>query len=77
MMYGETFLRPEHQLQKSQNESQKGMPLETKNTKNYENWKLGFFEPLHMQHCKCIKSIMCFSVETTYTLKFLNPINFE
>ena len=30
------------------------MPLESKNTQNHENWRLGLTESLHMQHC-CLK----------------------
>ena len=33
------------------NKSKKGLPLETKNTQNHENRKLGLTESLHMQHC--------------------------
>ena len=32
------------------NKSKKGLPLETKNTQNQENRRLGLIEPLHMQH---------------------------
>ena len=31
--------------------SQKGLPLETKNTQNHENRRLGLIESLHMRHC--------------------------
>ena len=31
--------------------SQKGLPLETKNTQNHENRRLGLIESPHMQHC--------------------------
>ena len=31
--------------------SQKGLPLETKNTQNHENRRLGLIESHHMQHC--------------------------
>ena len=34
------------------NKSPKGLPLETKNTQNHENWRVGLIESLHMQHCK-------------------------
>ena len=40
--------------------SQKGLPLETKNTKNHENQRLGLIESLHMQHCSlrgCIRPL--------------------
>ena len=40
------------------NKSQKGLPLETKNTQNHENRRLGLIESLHMQHCSmrgCIR----------------------
>ena len=30
---------------------QTGLPLETKNTQNHENRRLGLIESLHMQHC--------------------------
>ena len=33
------------------NKSKKGLPLETKNTQDYENRRLGLIESLHMQHC--------------------------
>ena len=33
------------------NKSQKGLPLETKNTQNYKNGRLSFLESLYMQHC--------------------------
>ena len=33
------------------NNSQKGLPLETKNTQNHENRRLGLTESLHIQHC--------------------------
>ena len=36
----------------------KGLPLETKNTQNHENQRLGLIESLHMQHCSlrgCIR----------------------
>ena len=42
-----------------ENKSQKGLPLETKNTHNHENRRLGLIESLHMQHCSlqiCIRS---------------------
>ena len=35
----------------SYDKSQKGLPLETKNTQNHENRRLGLIEFLHMQHC--------------------------
>ena len=31
------------------NKRQKGLPLETKNSQNHENWRLGLIESLHMQ----------------------------
>ena len=34
------------------NKSQKGLPLETKNTQNHENRRVCLIESLHMQHCK-------------------------
>ena len=40
------------------NKGKKGLPLETKNTQNHENWRLGLIESLHMQHCSlrgCIR----------------------
>ena len=40
--------------------SQKGLPLETKNTQNRENRRLGLIESLHMQHCSlwgCIRPL--------------------
>ena len=33
------------------NKSQKGLPLEIKNTQYHENRRLGSTESLHMQHC--------------------------
>ena len=48
------FLRPPHGTTPAiveYNKSQKGLPLETKNTQNYENRRLGLIESLHMQHC--------------------------
>ena len=33
------------------NKSQNGLPLETKNTQNHENRRLGLIEKLHLQHC--------------------------
>ena len=33
------------------NKSQKGLPLERKNTQNHVNRRLGLIESLHMQHC--------------------------
>ena len=40
-----------HNTSYSRVKSQKGLPLETKNTPNHENWRLGLIESLHMQHC--------------------------
>ena len=40
------------------NKSHKGLPLETKNTQNHENRRLGWIESLHIQHCSmrgCIR----------------------
>ena len=40
------------------NKSQKGLPLETKNTQNHENRRPGLIESSHMQHCSlrgCIR----------------------
>ena len=40
------------------NKSKKGLPLETKNTQNYENQRLCLTESLHNQHCSlrgCIR----------------------
>ena len=34
------------------NKSQKGLLLETKNTQNHENRRLGLIESLYMQHCR-------------------------
>ena len=31
------------------------MPLETENTQNHENRRLGLMESLHMQHC-CLRA---------------------
>ena len=31
------------------NKRKKGLPLETKNSQNHENWRLGLIESLHMQ----------------------------
>ena len=42
------------------NKSKKGLPLETKNTQNHENRRLGLIESLHMQHCSlrgCIRPL--------------------
>ena len=33
------------------NKRQKGLHLETKNTENHENRRLGLIESLHLQHC--------------------------
>ena len=33
------------------NKNQKGLPLETNNTQNQENRRLGLIESLHMQQC--------------------------
>ena len=46
-------LQPEVKFQRNGrrvHKSQKGLPLETKNTKNHENQSLGLIESLHMQH---------------------------
>ena len=32
------------------NKSQRGLPLETKNTQNHENRRLGLIESLHIEH---------------------------
>ena len=48
------ILRPIHDITQATveyNNSQKGLPLETKNTQNHENHRLGLIESLHMQHC--------------------------
>ena len=42
----------QHSTGASCNKSEKkGLPLETKNTQNHENRRLGLIESLHMQHC--------------------------
>ena len=38
-----------------------GLPLETKNTQNHENWRLCLIESLHMQHCSLRGYINLFS----------------
>ena len=38
--------------------SQKGLPLETKNTQNHENRKRALIESLHMQHCS-LRGYIC------------------
>ena len=43
------------------NKSKKRLPLETKNTQNHENRRLGLTESLHMQHCNlrsCIRPLV-------------------
>ena len=37
--------------------SKKGLPLETENTLNHENRRLGLTESLHMQHCNMLGCI--------------------
>ena len=39
--------------------SKKGLPLETKNTQNHENQRLGLIESLHMQHCSLQGCMAC------------------
>ena len=54
------FLRPPDGTSPAtaeQNESKKGLTLETKNTQNHENQRLGLTESLHMQHCSLRGSI--------------------
>ena len=44
-----------------ENKSKKGLPLETQNTQNHENWRLGLIESLHMQRCSlrgCIRPLV-------------------
>ena len=48
----EDVLRPPHDTTPATaelNKSKKGLPLETKNTQNHENRRLGLNESLHMQ----------------------------
>ena len=50
----------EMQTFKGMNKSQKGSPLDTKNTHNHENRRLSLIESLHMQHCSlqgCIRPL--------------------
>ena len=52
------FLDGDRSKTDSVNKSLKGLPLETKNTRNHENRRLGLIESLHMQHCSlrgCIR----------------------
>ena len=57
------FLRPPHGTTPAtveSNKSQKGLSLETKNTQNHENRRLGLIESLHMPHCStrgCIRPL--------------------
>ena len=48
-----------------QNKSQKGLPLETKNTHNHENRRLGLIESLHMQHSS-LRGYICKSETQVY-----------
>ena len=43
--------KKKHKKNNSSAESKKGLHLETKNTQNHENRRLGLIESLHMQHC--------------------------
>ena len=55
------FLRPPYGMTPATvelNKSQKGLPLETKNTQNHENRRLGLIESLHMQHYS-LRGICC------------------
>ena len=64
VMYGETFYRRHTALTPAKNhdckhKSQKGLPLEKKNSHSHENRRLGLTESLHMQHCSlqgCIQA---------------------
>ena len=54
------FLWPSHGILPAtveKNKSQKGLPLETKNTQYHENRRLGLIESLHMQHCSLLGCI--------------------
>ena len=49
-----------HNISYSKNKSQTLLPLETKNTQNYENRRFGLIESLHMQPCSlrgCIRPL--------------------
>ena len=60
---------------KKENKSQKGLPLETKNTQNHENRRLGLTESIYMQHCSLRGNTL--SKQTSYKKQTYQNANYK